>query len=86
MANNRNDSSVPILLATQSVILAAIGNSVLKGCFALSLGSPRLRRQVALVLGLIRMLQRRGILGADELQRYIANLIEAGELTDAPPS
>ena len=52
MANSRNDASVAPLLATQSVILAAIGNSVLKGCFALSLGSPRLRRQVALVLGL----------------------------------
>jgi uncharacterized membrane protein (DUF4010 family) len=52
MANSRNDSSVAPLLATRSVILAVIGNSVLKGCFALSLGSPRLRRQVTLVLGL----------------------------------
>jgi len=52
MANSRNDASVAPLLATQSVILAAIGNSVLKGGFALALGSPRLRRQVALVLGL----------------------------------
>ncbi len=52
MANSRNDASVGPLLATRAVILAAIGNSVLKGCFALSLGSPRLRRQVALVLGL----------------------------------
>ncbi|BDU71749.1 GspE/PulE/PilB domain-containing protein [Mesoterricola silvestris] len=34
----------------------------------------------ALLLGLIRLLQRRGILGTDELQRYIANLVEAGEL------
>ena len=34
----------------------------------------------ALVLGLIKMLQRRGILGEDELQRFLANLIEAGEL------
>ena len=39
-----------------------------------------------LVLGLVKLLQRRGILGADELQRFVANLIEAGELTDAPPS
>ena len=51
MANSRNDASVAPLLATQSVILAAIGNSVLKGCFALTLGSPCLRRRVALVLG-----------------------------------
>ena len=52
MANSRNDSTVAPLLATQAVILAAIGNSVLKACFALSLGSPSLRRQVAIVLGL----------------------------------
>jgi uncharacterized membrane protein (DUF4010 family) len=52
MANNRNDSTVEPLLATQSVILAAIGNSVLKAGFALSLGSSVLRRQVAIVLGL----------------------------------
>ncbi len=35
-----------------------------------------------LVLGLIRMLQRRGILGEDELQRFLINLIDAGELKD----
>jgi hypothetical protein len=35
-----------------------------------------------LVLGLVRLLQRRGILGADELQRFINNLVEAGELSD----
>jgi len=35
-----------------------------------------------LVLGLIKMFQRRGILGEDELQRFITNLIEAGELKD----
>jgi type IV secretory pathway VirB2 component (pilin) len=32
--------------------MAAIGNSVMKAGFALSLGSSVLRRQVALVLGL----------------------------------
>jgi uncharacterized membrane protein (DUF4010 family) len=52
MANNRNDATVEPLLATQSVIMAAIGNSVMKAGFALSLGSSVLRRQVALVLGL----------------------------------
>lgn len=36
-----------------------------------------------LVLGLIRLLQRRGVLGDDELQRYIINLIDAGELKDS---
>jgi hypothetical protein len=34
----------------------------------------------ALVLGLVRMLQRRGILGQDELQRFITALAEAREL------
>jgi hypothetical protein len=36
-----------------------------------------------LVLGLSRLLQRRGILGQDELQRFIAKLIDQGELTDS---
>ncbi len=35
-----------------------------------------------LVLGLIRLFQRRGIIGQDELQYLIANLIEAGEIKD----
>jgi uncharacterized membrane protein (DUF4010 family) len=52
MANSRNDGSVAPALAAQSVILAGLGNSVLKAGFAVSLGSPALRRQVALVLGL----------------------------------
>jgi hypothetical protein len=36
----------------------------------------------ALVLGLIRLFQRRGIIGQDELQHLLANLIEAGEIKD----
>lgn len=35
-----------------------------------------------LVFGVIKMLQRRGILGDDELQRFITNLLEAGEIKD----
>ena len=35
-----------------------------------------------LVLGLIRLFQRRTILGPDELQRLLANLVEAGEIKD----
>ena len=35
-----------------------------------------------LVLGLIRLFQRRGIIGEDELQRLLTNLIEAGEIKD----
>jgi len=34
----------------------------------------------ALVLGLARMLQRRGILGPDELQRFLAQQVEARAL------
>jgi hypothetical protein len=36
----------------------------------------------ALVLGLIRLFQRRSIIGPDELQRLLANLVEAGEIKD----
>jgi Type II secretion system (T2SS), protein E, N-terminal domain len=35
-----------------------------------------------LVLGLIRLFQRRGIIGQDELQYLLSNLIEAGEIKD----
>jgi hypothetical protein len=35
-----------------------------------------------LVMGLIKLLQRRGVLGDDELQRFISNLMDAGELLD----
>jgi hypothetical protein len=35
-----------------------------------------------LVLGLIRLFQRRGVIGQDELQYLLMNLIESGELTD----
>ncbi|MCE1229055.1 MAG: hypothetical protein LWX11_06175 [Firmicutes bacterium] len=35
-----------------------------------------------LVMGLIKLLQRRGILGEDELQRYLVNLLESGEIKE----
>jgi hypothetical protein len=35
-----------------------------------------------LVLGLIRLFQRRSIIGPDELQRMLANLVESGEIRD----
>jgi hypothetical protein len=34
----------------------------------------------ALVLGLVKVLQRRGVLGQDELQRFINTLVEAREI------
>jgi hypothetical protein len=39
-------------------------------------------RTRTLVLGLIRLFQRRGIIGQDELQRLLANLIDSGEIKD----
>jgi hypothetical protein len=36
----------------------------------------------ALVLGLVRLFQRRGVIGQDELQYLLSNLIEAGEIKD----
>lgn len=36
----------------------------------------------ALILGLVKNLQRRGILGPDELQRLILNMAETGEISD----
>ena len=36
----------------------------------------------SLVLGLIRLLQRRGVIGEDELQRFLINLVESGEMDD----
>lgn len=54
---------------------------------ARSATGPQVRRLDAfqtrtLILGLIKLLQRRGVLGDDELQRYISNLIDSGELQD----
>ena len=36
-----------------------------------------------LVLGLVRLFQRRSIIGPDELQRLLANLVESGEIKDS---
>ena len=54
---------------------------------ARSSGVPPVRRLDSfqtrtLIMGLIKLLQRRGVLGDDELQRYISNLIDSGELQD----
>ena len=54
---------------------------------ARSSGSPEVRRMESfqdrtLVLGLIRLLQRRGVIGEDELQRFLTNLVESGELEE----
>ena len=36
----------------------------------------------SLVVGLIRLLQKRGVLGEDELQRFLVNLIESGQFRE----
>lgn len=51
MAKNHASDAVPLTLAARAVIVAAIANSLLKAGFALSLGSPALKREVTLVLG-----------------------------------
>ena len=51
MAGNLTSGHVPLTLATHAIIVAAIANTLLKGAFAVSLGSTVLRRQTTLVLG-----------------------------------
>jgi uncharacterized membrane protein (DUF4010 family) len=52
LANNLKTGAIPLPLATQAVIVAAVANSVLKAALAVGFGSPALRRHVAVVLGL----------------------------------
>lgn len=52
MANSARSGSLALTIAIQAVILAAVANSIVKGIFAVTLGSAVLRRQVAVVLGL----------------------------------
>jgi uncharacterized membrane protein (DUF4010 family) len=56
MANDQAAGTVDLGLAARAVILAAMGNSVTKAGIALALGSPALRRPVALVLALTILL------------------------------
>lgn len=51
MANNNKEGSVLLNLASQCVIIGGVGNTFMKGGMALALGSPALRKRVALVLG-----------------------------------
>lgn len=65
--------------ATEPVALPDLVHGRISGDTVPRLESYQTR---TLLLGLIRLFQRRGIIGKDELQRSIANLIEAGELKD----
>ncbi|MDB6126968.1 MAG: hypothetical protein JWM35_864 [Verrucomicrobia bacterium] len=51
VAGNQKDSSVELHLATQAIVIAAVANSLTKVGIALALGSPALKKEVALVLG-----------------------------------
>ena len=52
MAGSLTTGAVPLRLATQAIIVAAASNSLVKAGLAVSLGSPVLRREIAIVLGL----------------------------------
>jgi len=52
VTGNHTSGAVPLHLATQAIIIAAVANSLLKAGFAISLGSPVLKKQISLVLGL----------------------------------
>jgi len=52
MAGSHSSGSVPLRLAGQAIIVAAVANSVVKAGIAVCLGSPTLRREVSIVLGL----------------------------------
>ena len=52
VTGNHTSGAVPLHLATQAIIVAAVANSLLKAGFAISLGSPVLRREISIVLGL----------------------------------
>ncbi len=52
VTGNHTSGAVPLTLATRAIILAAVSNSLVKAGFAISLGSPVMRKQIALVLGL----------------------------------
>ena len=52
VTGNHTSGAVPLHLATQAIVIAAVANSLLKAGFAISLGSPVLRKQVSVVLGL----------------------------------
>ena len=52
MAGSHTSGSVPLTLAGQAIIVAAVANSIVKAGIAVCLGSPALRREVSVVLGL----------------------------------
>lgn len=51
MANGLRDKSVVLEIATQAVVIGAIGNSLSKGALAVGLGAGAMRTHVGIVLG-----------------------------------
>jgi len=56
VTGNHTSGAVPLKLATQAIVVAAVANSLLKAGLAISLGSPVLRREIAVVLGLTALI------------------------------
>ena len=52
MAGSLSSGTLALQLAVRAVIVAAIANSIVKAALAISLGSPLLKRDAAVVLGL----------------------------------
>lgn len=51
IAQSRHAEATSLELATRAVVLAAIANTLLKAGMAMALGSPQLRRPIAIALG-----------------------------------
>lgn len=51
VADNLKGGGVLPVLATQAIIVAAVANTLLKAALAMSLGSPELRRHIAIAMG-----------------------------------
>ena len=51
MADTQRDGSILLGLAADAIVVGAVANSLLKGGMAVALGSPALRKPVAMVLG-----------------------------------
>ncbi|MEO8866467.1 MAG: MgtC/SapB family protein [Opitutaceae bacterium] len=52
VTGSRSSGAISLPLATQAILIAAVSSSLIKAGFAISLGSPQLRREISIVLGL----------------------------------
>ncbi|MEI8078336.1 MAG: DUF4010 domain-containing protein [bacterium] len=56
VANNVRTNALTSAQGAQAILVAAISNTLVKGGMALAIGSPRLRRIIALILGLTALI------------------------------